>query len=131
MTEEREQRTAPDDSWREVGQQFQVLGRSLAAAFRASLNSEQTRAHLSSLQTGIQSMANELGQAMNEAVAAPYAQEVRIKAEKAATTARFATEEALQEARPQILATLKQMNRDLERLIQRTEGAKNGTPKSA
>jgi acyl-CoA reductase-like NAD-dependent aldehyde dehydrogenase len=128
MTEQTEQRGATDDSWREVGQQFQILGKSLAAAFRASLNCEQTRAHLHSLQSGIQSMANELGQTMTEAAASPCAQDVRIKAEKAATTARFATEEALQEARPQILATLKQMNRDLERIIQRTE---NGKPDQA
>jgi hypothetical protein len=131
MTEEYEPRRASDDSWREVGQQFQILGQSLAAAFRASLNSEQTRMHLRNLQSGIQSMANELGQAMNEAAASPCAQDARIKAEKAATTARFATEEALQEVRPQILATLKQMNHDLERLIQRTETAKPNQPNVA
>lgn len=131
MTEVREQRDATDDSWREVGQQFQILGQSLAAAFRASLNSEQTRGHLRNLQAGIQSMANELGQTVNEAAASPCAQDVRIKAEKAATTARFATEEALQEARPQILATLKQMNRDLERIIQHAEGSKPGQANSA
>lgn len=114
-------RTA-DDPWKEVGQQFHALGVSLAAAFRATVQSEESRRHLRNLQAGMEGMAAEIAAAVNEAAASPPARDIRVKAEKAATTARFATEDALQEARPQILSALRQVNAELERLIARAEG---------
>ena len=119
----------PDESWREVGRQFQLLGHSLAAAFRASVDSEESRRHLRNLQTGLEGMATELGAVVNDAAASQHAQELRVRAEKAATTARFATEEALQEARPQILSALKQVNAELQRIIDRVDGGQAGQPK--
>ena len=109
-----------------MGRQFHTLGVSLAAAFRATVESEESRQHLKNLQAGIEDMAQELGAAMNEAAASPPARDIRIKAEKAATAARFATEDALQEARPQILSALRQVNAELQRIISRVEDKKPG-----
>jgi ATP-dependent exoDNAse (exonuclease V) alpha subunit len=110
-------RARTEEAWREVGRQFQELGQSLAAAFRATVDSEEGRRHLQSIQTGVQAMADDVNQAIREASVSSRATEVRVKAEKAATTARFATEEAFQEARPSILAALRQVNTELQKLI--------------
>ena len=65
---------------------------------------------------------------MNEAAASPPARDIRVKAEKAVTAAQFATEEALQEARPQILSALRQVNAELKRFIDRVEDKKPEGP---
>ena len=127
---EPEERKPTEDAWREVGQQFHTLGVSLAAAFRAAVDSEESRRHLKNLQTGLEDMATELGTVINEAAASVPARDLRVKAEKAATTARFATEDALQEARPQILSALRQVNAELQRIIERAEAKKPEPPKA-
>jgi len=125
MTEETtpqaQDRARTEEAWREVGKQFQELGQSLASAFRATVDSEEGRRHLQNMQAGVQAMADEVSQAIREASVSPRATEVRVKAEKAATTARFATEDAFQEARPQILAALRQVNTELQKLIARMD----------
>jgi hypothetical protein len=125
MTEETtaqaQERTQSEEAWREVGKQFQELGHSLASAFRATVDSEEGRRHLQNVQSGVQAMADEITQVMREATASPCATDVRVKAEKVATTARFATEEAFQDARPQILAALRQVNAEIQRLIARMD----------
>ncbi len=114
-------RARTEEAWREVGKQFQELGQSLASAFRATVDSDEGRRHIQSMQAGVQAMADEVNQAIREASVSPCATEVRVKAEKAATTARFATEEAFQESRPQILAALRQVNTELQKLIARMD----------
>ena len=125
MTEETtpqaQDRARTEEAWREVGKQFQELGQSLASAFRATVDSDEGRRHLQNMQAGVQAMADEVSQAIREASVSPRATEVRVKAEKAATTARFATEDAFQEARPQILAALRQVNTELQKLIARMD----------
>ncbi|MDP3046007.1 MAG: hypothetical protein Q8O07_00825 [Chloroflexota bacterium] len=114
-------RARTEEAWREVGKQFQELGQSLASAFRATVDSDEGRRHLQNMQAGVQAMADEVNQAIREASVSPRATEVLVKAEKAATTARFATEEAFQDARPQILAALRQINTELQKLIARMD----------
>ncbi len=130
MTDESksQDRTTTEDAWREVGKQFQELGQSLATAFRATVESDEGRRHLQNMQAGVQAMAEEVNQALKEASASPRATEVRVKAEKAATTARFATEEAFQDARPQILAALRQVNGELQKLIARMDQKRPPAP---
>lgn len=114
-------RAHTEEAWREVGKQFQELGQSLASAFRATVDSDEGRRHLQNMQAGLQAMADEVNQAIRDASVSPRATDVRVKAEKAATTARFVTEEAFQEARPQILAALRQVNTELQKLIARMD----------
>jgi hypothetical protein len=116
-----QERTGAEEAWREVGKQFQELGHSLATAFRATVDSDEGQRHLRNIQTGVQSMADEVNQAIREASVSPRATNVRVKAEKAATTARFATEDAFQDARPQILTALRQVNAELQKLIARMD----------
>jgi hypothetical protein len=63
MSEER----PPHDAWRQVGKQFQALGESLAAAFRAAWEDEENRQHVREMQAGLEKMVNEVGQAIKAA----------------------------------------------------------------
>ena len=60
MTEEQ----TTKDAWREVGWQFQVLGESLAQAFRTAWEDEENRQHLQDMQAGLEKMISEIGQAL-------------------------------------------------------------------
>lgn len=109
------------EAWREVGRQFQVLGESLATAFRAVWEGEENREHLQDMKSGLEAMVNKVGQVIKEASESPEAQKVREEAEKAATSARAAGGQALQDTRPHLLAALRQMNAELQRIIGRLE----------
>jgi len=110
-------------AWREVGQQFQALGESLARAVRAAWESEENRVHVQDMRAGLQALVDEVGQAISEASASPEGQRVRQEVEKAAASARVAGEQALQEARPHLLAGLRQVNTELEKMLRRLEEA--------
>jgi adenylate cyclase len=127
MTEEQtNQQTEPapesfGDAWREVGQQFQTLGESLAAAFRATWEDEETRQHLQGMQDGLEAMVKDIGQAIKEATASPEAQKVRGEFEKAAESIQSAGQQTLQEAQPRLLSALHQVNEELRKMISRLE----------
>lgn len=83
----------PGDAWREVGRQLEDLGRSLAAAFRTTWESEENRRHLRELQAGLGAMVKEVNQAVREAAASPEGQRVQSEVEKAARSARSALQQ--------------------------------------
>jgi hypothetical protein len=63
MTEEKQAQPSASEVWQEVGQQFRVLGESLAAAFKATWESKETRQHLEKMQAGLEEMVDEISQA--------------------------------------------------------------------
>ena len=114
-------RSETRQAWEEVGQQFQELGVSLAAAFNALWASEETQQHLDSLKVGLKSLADEVSVAVNKAAASPEASKAKVEAKKAAESAKFATSKAFEDARPQITSALKQVNAELQKLIEQLE----------
>jgi hypothetical protein len=118
MTEKTEKQTT-DEAWREVGKQFQVLGESLAEAFRTAWESEENRRHAQNMQEGLEAMIEQVGQAIKEASASPEAQKIRGEAEKATESLRSAGEQTWQQARPHLLSALDQINAELQRMIGR------------
>ena len=118
---EETQGAPPGDAWREVGQQFKALGQSLASAFRAAWESEESRQHVQQLQAGLEAMANEVGQAAKDMAASAEGQKVKGEVEKAAESARLAGEKALQDAQPHLLAALNRVNAELQQMINRLE----------
>jgi len=121
-----------DESWHEVGRQFKALGESLATAFRTAWESEENRQHLESMKTGLEAMVNQVGQAIQEASASPQGQKVRVEVERAAESARAAGAQALQDARPHLLSALRQVNVELQKVINRLgqEAPTSGGPAS-
>ena len=117
------------DAWRELGEQFQELGKSLATAIRNTMETEDNRKRLQSLEAGLKSMANDVAKAIEQAAESPEGQKVRQEIEKTAKTARVTSQQALEEARPQIAAALRQVNEELQKLTRRMEQDKSAKPK--
>ncbi|MDY6877561.1 MAG: hypothetical protein SWK90_15370 [Chloroflexota bacterium] len=118
------------EAWREVGGQFQALGESLAQAFRAAWENEENRRHLRDMRDGLETMVDKVGQAIKETGASPDGQKVRREVQKAASSARAAGEQAMQEAQPHLLSALRQVNAELQKMIGRLE-EKRSAPEDA
>ena len=116
-----------DESWHELGRQFQALGKSLAAAFRTAWESEESRQHVEGMKAGLEALVDEVGQAIREAGVSPEAQKVREEVQRAADSARTAGGKALQDARPYLISALQQVNTELQKVIARMEQQGPGT----
>jgi hypothetical protein len=114
-----QQKTA--DAWREVGKQFEALGNSLASAFRTAWEDENTRRHVHEMQTGLETMVNEVSRAIKETAESPEGQKARIEAERAAQSLRAAGEKTWQESKPQLVSALRQLSAELQKTITRLE----------
>jgi gas vesicle protein len=127
MTEEQatpstKEPTSPTaDAWREVGKQFEALGNSLANAFRTAWQDEHTRRHMHEMQTGLETMVNEIGDAIKETSESPEGHKARVEAERAAQSLRAAGQKTWQEAKPQLVTALRQLNAELQKTITRLE----------
>jgi hypothetical protein len=111
-----------EDTWREMGRQFQALGENLAAAFRAAWEDENNRQQLREVQAGLEAAASRIGRAIDEAAASPEGQRVRQEAEKAAHSAHAAGQQVWQDARPHVASALRQMIAELEKMASHMEG---------
>jgi predicted component of type VI protein secretion system len=118
----------PGDAWQEVGRQFQALGEGLAAAFRAAWDHPDTQRRMQEMKTGVESMMQEVGQALKETTESPEVQRVRAEAEKAAESVRASGEQVVQEVQPHLVAALQQVNEELQRLIERMQPRPPSTP---
>ncbi|MGI6209068.1 MAG: hypothetical protein ACOYEW_12770 [Anaerolineae bacterium] len=107
------------DVWKELGRQFEELGRTLASTIRSAAENEENRRRFEEIEVSLQRMAEDVSQAVNEAAESPEGQRVRAQVERTAEAARLAGEQALEEARPHIVAALRRLNEELERLSQR------------
>ena len=121
QTNQPTERPAPADPWKDVGKQFEALGQSLATVFRAAVESEESRQRVKTMQTGLESLVNQVGQAIQEAAASPEAQKARTEAEKAAESLRTAGQLTWQESRPHLVSALRQVNAELQQMIGQLE----------
>jgi len=114
------------DTWRAISQQFQMLGENLATAFRTAWEDERNRQQLREVQAGLENIAKQLGQVIDEAVTSPEGQRVRQEVERAAHSAHAAGKQAWQDARPQVAAALRQVIAELEKMASRMEEQRSG-----
>jgi len=120
-----ENQSQPDDvsSWEEVGRQFQAIGESIASAWRAAWNDEQNRARIKEMEQGLSSMASQVEQVIKDTAATPEAQQLKDEAKKAAGTAQAAFEQTAQEVRPQLISALRQVNSELQKVVDRMKSS--------
>ncbi|RLC62530.1 MAG: hypothetical protein DRI48_09470 [Chloroflexi bacterium] len=112
---------ATQETWHEVGEQFRVLGESLAKAFRTAWEREENRQNLESMTVGLESIVDNVGRAIREAAATPEARKARQEVEQAVQSARVAGRKALQDAQPHLISALRRVNADLQHIISRLE----------
>jgi len=109
------------DAWKEVGKQFEVLGDSLSKAFRAAWNDEENRKVIRDMQTGLESMVQQIGKAIDDTAKSTEGQHIRAEAEKAAVNLKNAGEQTVQEIRPHLVTALRQVNDELQKFTDRME----------
>jgi hypothetical protein len=107
------------DAWKEVGAQFQALGAGLATAFKTAWTNEENKRHMKEMQSGLESMVNELGAAIKAGATSPEAKQVKQEAEKTLGTFRNAGEKTVQEVRPTLITALHQLNEQVQKLVGR------------
>ncbi len=123
-----DEQNKPGSEWRDVGNQFRMLGDRLATALRVTWESEETRQDMRELQAGLESMVSAVGKAIDEAAATPEAQRIRDEALRAASSARVAGSEAWSDARPHVLAALRRANDELDKVIGRMGSSASQAP---
>ncbi|PWH16969.1 MAG: hypothetical protein DDG58_08560 [Ardenticatenia bacterium] len=109
------------ETWSEVGKQFKELGQSIAAAFRIAWEHEENRQHIKAMREGLESMMVEINDLLKHTASIPETLRVREQAQKAAESARLAGQIAFEEARPYLLAALRQLDAELQKLIAQME----------
>jgi carboxymethylenebutenolidase len=110
-----------NEAWQDVGKQFQVLGESLASAFKAAWHSEEVRQNLPGLQLGLEKMAEEVNKAAQEMMASEEAQKMQSEAEKAAQAAKSAGQQAVEEVRPHLRDAFRNVRSELDEFMNQME----------
>ncbi len=121
-----EDQSGSSDAWRDVGRQFESLGASLAQAVRAAWNDEENRRRVQEMQTGLEAMVRDVGEAINETVNSPKGQEVTQDVQRAADNLVEAGEKTVQEVRPHLMKALEQLNTELQKLVDRMNRGSGG-----
>jgi len=116
------------DAWREVGQQFEKLGESIAAAFKTAWQDENNRQEWVKVRDGLESMAQNINAAIHAGVSSPEAQEFGSKVKSAATRATEEGKQAVHEARPHVVTALRKVSTELEKLIAKMDAEKPAGP---
>lgn len=121
VVEVEEQPKTTDEVWREVGQQFEALGKSLSQAFRATWESEETRKQVEKLEDGLNRATQKAGEVVKKAGSSPEAQKLREEAEKTTESLQAAGQKTWEDARPHLLSALTQFNTELQKMIDRLQ----------
>lgn len=123
-----EEQRATKEAWQDVGRQFQVLGESIAQAFRTAWKDDENRRQAQEMRSGLEAMVNEVGRAIQDTANSPEGQQVRAAAERTADHLVEAGEKTVQEVRPHLMHALKQVNEELRRFIENMDQEKSGEP---
>ncbi len=107
------------EAWQDVARQFETLGESLSAAFSTAWQDEATQEQLREMRDGLRSVANDFGEALDEALKSPEAQRAREEVEVAARSAQDAAQKAWEESEPQVVTALERVSAELRRLSER------------
>lgn len=113
--------SAQNNNWQEVGRQFEELGQSLAQAFRTTWNDAESQRRVNEMRTGLESMVRDVGKAIEDTANSPEGQKIRGEAERTVESLRTASEQTIQEVRPQLIGALQQLNNELQKFIIRME----------
>ena len=121
-----EEAAETEDAWQDVGKQFQKLGESLSSDSQRAWENEDNRRTLHNLSEGLKTLANDVGQALDDAAASDEGQRMRQEVEKAAKSASEVGAEACRDVRPHVVSVLNRASTELQKLIGNLE-AESGT----
>ena len=115
------EKQSPEEAWQEVGRQIEALSDSLAHAFRAAWEREETQSHVRSVEKGLEKVADDIDRAVSEAGESQQARRIRTEARRTAGSLRQAGEKTWEDVRPRVLSGLRQVEDRLNALIENLE----------
>ena len=111
----------PTDAWNEVGQQFQTLGESLAAAVNTSVQDEKVQQELKKMQAELDATVAQIKQKVKEASDAAKSVDVEGEAKTLDEQVQAAGQELIKEIQPQLAEALKKMQASLDKIVKDLE----------
>ena len=114
-------RPSTDESWQEVGRQFESLGATLAQALRSTWSHIESNVDAQQVKASLETLLHDVGKAVEDVAATPEAQKLKDEANRAAESLRIAGKQTVEESRPQIISALKQVNDELQKLIDKMD----------
>ncbi len=107
--------------WDDVGRQFQALGDSLAAAFRTAWQDEGNRQKVDEIKNSLGQLGKEIGKAVEESASSDEGQKFLHEVEKAINSLQQATVDSAQEMKPHLVTTLRKIDQEIQKLIEKVE----------
>jgi len=120
MTEEKQDKetvSPASEAWEEVGQRFQSLGESLAAAFKSTWENKETQAQWEKVKADVEAAANDIGRAAQQTAATEEAQKAKAEAYKTAAAAQQAGQEIMDDIKPHLLTAFRKIRSELDQVI--------------
>ena len=110
-----------EEVWREVGEQFHLLGKSLAGAIRTAWDDENNQRRVEHIRGGLESMVAELNGAIKDTSESPQVQNFKTEAKESFRNLRDTGEQAAGEVRPHLVKILRQVNQELDKALNRMD----------
>lgn len=126
MTEEKQDKkteASAGEAWAEVGQRFQALGESLAAAFKSTWENKETQAQWEKVRSDVEAAATDIGRAAKKTAATEEAQKAKAEAYKTAAAAQEAGQEVMDDVKPHLLAAFRKIRSELDKAIDSMEAS--------
>ena len=114
-------------SWEDIGRAFRNLGESIGEAFRTGWGREETRQNVQKMQEGLEGMVNEIRQAIHDTADPGSVNEFKEDLRSTVDNLAGKSRETVHEVRPHLVNALRQVNQELQKIIDRME--QQGTDK--
>lgn len=118
------------DQWDSITKDFQALGQSIADAVKGAWQDENYRQQLKDLGAGLQTMANQVVQVVDEAIKSPVAEEAKTEVKRAAVEVKDLGGKVYADSKPHLLSALKKVGEGLQTIITNLESAEPQMPPS-
>jgi len=116
-----EQTSSGGQAWEDVGRAFRDLGGAIAEVFRTGWNREETRQNIQKMQEGLEGMVNEIRQAIHDTTDPGSVNEFKEDLRTTVDNLADKGKETVHEVRPHLVNAMKQVNQELQKLIDRME----------
>ncbi len=106
------------EAWKEVGERFEQLGRSLAETIQTAWKNEQVRSQAEEMKSGLEALVQQVGAAVKET---GESQDLHREAGATAKSVQTAGEQTVEELRPHLIDALHELDQQLQKLIRGIE----------
>jgi hypothetical protein len=114
-----EDQNKTNDTWQNVGKQFEQLGKSLEEAFDTAWNDDNNREKLKELEIGVINVLDKITTSIKEEVESPKGQETIQDIKKGLEKAAASGEKLVENTRPQLEEALVKVNQNIQDWINR------------